>query len=478
VNRLPIRVRLTLAFALAVVVVLAGACGVVFVQLRSDTDDAITGALETRLSAALSLLDRGSSLDVSDAGLLGERDESFAQLLRPDGGVTFAIGGVSAPALRGADLRRASHGPVLLQRRLPGFDDTARVLARPVRGRDGTLVVAVGESLVDRNEALRALVRSFVVAGSLAVVLASLIGYGLATVGLRPVETMRRRASEISLSGEPERLPLGPAHDEIRRLGETLNAMLDRLRKSFERERRFVADASHELRSPIAVIKTELEGALRAGGIVGDQREALVAAVEECDRLASLAEDLLVLARAADGRLPIRPEPLRVRPLLESARHRFGDRAAEHSRTIRIEAPDDLVVIADELRLRQALGNLVDNAVRHGRGDIALIATAAATGVQIDVSDRGPGFEPELAERAFERFTRAGASRSGDGAGLGLAIVRAIAEGHGGGAMIVDDPPGATVRLVLPSIVPADGADGDLGAAQRVETASSQVHLI
>jgi two-component system, OmpR family, sensor kinase len=478
VSRLPIRLRLTLAFALAVVVVLAGACAFVYVHMRSDTDDAISGALETRLQAALSLLERGDSVGTADSGLLGEHDESLAQLLRPDGRMVVALGAVHVPALTGDDLRRATRGRVLVERRLPGFDDSARVLARPVPGRRGRLVVAVGESLTDRNEALRALVRSFAVAGSLGVLLASLIGYGLATVGLRPVESMRRRAAEISLTGEEERLPLSPAHDEVRRLGETLNAMLDRLRRSFERERRFVADASHELRSPIAVIKTELEGALRTGRLGPDERLAVVAAVEECDRLAQLAEDLLVLARAADGRLPVRPEPLRVRTLLDSARDRFGDRAAEHGRTIRIDAPNDLGVVGDPLRLRQALGNLVDNAMRHGAGDIALSARATPGGVEIDVRDHGPGFAGDVADRAFERFTRAGSSRSGDGAGLGLAIVQAIAQAHGGRAGIVDDPPGTVVRRVLPELAPPDSAPAAAEPADAIEDAPSQAPLI
>ena len=475
-NRLPIRIRLTLAFALAVVVVLASACGFVFVQMRSDMNDSIDGALQTRMTAAISLLDRGAALGVSDAGLLGERDESLAQLLRPDGRMVFALGAVHVAALSGADLRRAARGPIVVERRLPGFDDTARIFAQPAPGRDGRLVVAVGEALTDRNEALSALVRAFVVAGSIAVVLASLVGYALATVGLRPVETMRRRAAAISLSGEPERLPLGPARDEIRRLGETLNEMLDRLRRSFERERRFVADASHELRSPIAVIKTELEGVLRRGGLGGEQREALVAAVEECDRLAALAEDLLVLARSADGRLPMRPEPLPVAGLLVGARHRFVDRAAERGRAIHVEAPGDLVVMADELRIRQALANLVDNAIRHGDGDIDLRARAAPDGVEIDVTDQGDGFGPDLAARAFERFTRASESRSGDGAGLGLAIVLAIAAGHGGGAAIVEGPRGTTVRLTLPAGPPEHAAA--LAAADANTAARSQVPLI
>jgi two-component system, OmpR family, sensor kinase len=452
VSRLPIRVRLTAAFALATVLVLAAACLFVFLHLRSDLDEAITGGLQTRLNATARLAERQGTIGPSDSGVLTEVDESFAQLLSDDGRVLAAIGAVGTPPLAGDKLRQATRGEVLYERDLPGFDDSARVLARPVRarGRPGTTVAAVGQSLEDRNEALAALVRSFAIAGPLAVVLASLIGYALATAGLRPIEAMRRRASDISLRGEQERLPLPAAHDEIRRLGETLNAMLDRLRRSFERERRFVADASHELRTPVAVIKTELEGALRSGDFGPGVRDALVAAAEECDRLAQLAEDLLVLARASDGRLPTRAEPLRARPLLEGTRERFADRAAQHDREIHVDAPDDLSLVADPLRLRQALGNLLDNALRHGGGEITLAGRRVDGGVEVAVRDHGPGFARGLADRAFERFTRGDESRASDGAGLGLAIVRAIAEAHGGSAAIADAADETSVRIWLP----------------------------
>ena len=323
------------------------------------------------------------------------------------------------------------------------------MLARPVAGASPGAVLVVGQSLDDRAETLSALVASFAVGGPAAVILASVVGYLLAAASLRPVEAMRRRAREVSLSRDGELLPVPPARDEVRRLGETLNEMLDRLRRSFERERRFVADASHELRTPVAVLKTELEGALRRGGHEPEVREALVAAVEECDHLAQLADDLLVVARGAEGQLPLRAERLRARLVLEGIRRRFADRAEGRGRQIGVDAPDDLVLHADRDRVRQALGNLVDNALRHGDGDVVLTARAADGAVAIDVADHGPGFGDEIAARAFERFTRGDRARTRGGTGLGMAIVLAVAEAHGGSAELVPGP-GGRVRIRLP----------------------------
>jgi len=232
--------------------------------------------------------------------------------------------------------------------------------------------------------------------------------------------------------------------------GTTLNEMLDRLRGSYDRERRFVADASHELRTPVAVIKAELEGALRRAPADPDLRESLRAAVDECDRLAQLAEDLLVLARSGDGALAVRPAPLDPAELLEHVRTRFSARAAEHGRALRVDAEPGLILDADELRLSQALGNLVDNALRHGAGAITLSARRAGEEVELAVADEGAGPAPEVRPRAFERFARGDEARTRGGAGLGLAIVRAIAEAHGGAAELGD---GARVVLRLPSQV-------------------------
>jgi signal transduction histidine kinase len=418
-SRVPIRVRLTLAFAAAMALVLAAAALFVYAWVRADLDEAVDDALEASAAAVA----RAGAAAVPP----GDAEDGFARIVARDGRVLEASGGAQGPV-----------EPVSGERPVPGIDGTARVLVRPAgAAADDDALVVVGQSLEDRDEVLSGLVAAFAIGGPLAVVLASLLGYVLAGTALRPVEAMRRRAA----AGD-ERLPLPAAHDEIRRLGETLNDLLARLRRSVERERRFVADASHELRTPLAVLKTELEAALRGP----EPREGISAAIEECDRLSQLAEDLLILARTAEGELPVRLETLEARPLLEGVRDRFADRAARAGREILVEG-GDMTVRADPLRLRQALGNLVDNALRHGGGEVVLRAVPDDGGVALEVCDGGDGFAPDLADRAFERFARGDRARTRGGSGLGLAIVRAIAEAHGGRATLE----GATVRVWVPS---------------------------
>jgi two-component system OmpR family sensor kinase len=428
-SRLPIRARLTVAFAAAMALVLAVAGLFVYLWVRADLDESVDDALAARAAAV--------ARSGAAAGLAGDDEDGFALVMVGD---------------RVVDSAGGARGPVAAvggERVVPGIDGTARVLVRrdeavaggPAATRDdagdGGAVIVVGQSLEDRDEVLSGLVAAFALGGPVAVLLASLLGYVLAGSAMRPVEAMRRRAA----AGD-ERLPLPAAQDEIHRLGETLNALLARLRGSLERERRFVADASHELRTPLAVLKTELEAALRAP----DPDEAISAAIEEVDRLAQLAEDLLVIARSAEGELPVRREEVAARPLLEGVRDRFAERAARAGRSIEI-ADGDVTLTADPLRLRQALGNLVDNALRHGEGAVVLRAQADDGGVSLEVSDGGAGFAPDIAERAFERFARGDRARTRGGTGLGLAIVRAIAEAHGGRATL----DGATVRVWVPS---------------------------
>ena len=424
-------------------VMLASAALFVSLRLRADLDDRIDASMRARV-AALVLTPSEPTLA---AVTLEDPEETFVQLLSPSGSVLDSVGTLQGSALRPHEARRAGSEPVTLERFLPGVDGLVRVHARVSRGKS---IVVVGQSLVDRDDALDNVASSFAIGGAIATLLASLIGYLVATVGFAPVEAMRRHAQEVSFMASDEGLPLPAAHDEIRRLGETLNEMLTRLRAAYEREGRFVADASHELRTPIAIIKTELEGALQVAGSPTAVHASLVAAVEECDRLAQLADDLLVIARAADGQLRISPERAELSELLCAVRERFADRARRRHRMIRVEGQPGLAIHADPVRLRQALANLVENALRHGEGEIVLSARGLPRGVEISVSDQGPGFAPGLAAHAFERFARGDRARTSEGVGLGLAIVQAIVQAHGGIVVILQLPP-TTLRIWLPN---------------------------
>jgi two-component system OmpR family sensor kinase len=220
--------------------------------------------------------------------------------------------------------------------------------------------------------------------------------------------------------------------------------MLDRLELALERERAFVADAGPERRTPLSLLRTELELALRREQKPEELREAVRRSSQEADRLSQLAEDLLVIARSEGDRLPLRVEDLDVRELFASVLSRVEWRTEETAKIVRADPAPDLRISGDALRLEQALGNLVDNALRYGGDEIQLHVSRRDGETQLHVSDNGSGFPDGFLERAFERFSRADAARARGGAGLGLAIVRTIAEAHGGSAHAVNTTPAGT----------------------------------
>lgn len=449
-NRLPLRFRVTLVFAGVMAVVLAGVGLFLYVRLGAELDHTIEQSLRSRAGDVTALVEQADAgLAESGRSPLTEQGENLAQILDPQGRVVDSTPALRGrPLLSGGALERALRGTSLVT--TSEGEDAARLLATPVSAQGRRLVVIVGTPLEDRDDAVRNLGGLLLVGGPVALLLAALAGYGALTAALRPVESMRRRAAAIRDAAPGQRLPVPPADDEIGRLGQTLNAMLARLEDAFARERTFVSDASHELRTPLAILKAELELALRGGRSVEDLEAALRSAAEETDRLVQLAEDLLVIARSDQGRLPIRTGEVHIARLLGTVRERFARRAGDGHAEVRIDA-GDTVVQADPLRLEQAVGNLLDNALRHGGRRIDLSARADGDTVGIHVRDDGPGFPPAFIETAFQRFTRADAARGRGGAGLGLAIVDAIARAHGGGVEARNLPEGgAEVWITLP----------------------------
>lgn len=446
-SRLPIRVRLTLAFTVAMALVLAATSVGLYLRLGSTLDEAIDDALEVRAAELAALAERGELRATGEAD-----DEQFVQLLDGRGTVL-----VSTPSLRSEPLLHAGELPGAGSQRpferdsVPGIEGRARALAVSVGGTGERRVLVVGASLEDRDEALAGLLGELALVEPVALLLAALLAYVLATAALRPVEAMRAEAAVISAAEPGRRLSLPPAADEVSRLGETLNAMLGRLETALERERSFVAEASHELRTPLALLETELELALGRPRTAAELEAVVRSAASETDRLVRLAEDLLVLARVDGGALPLLRTEVSVPDLFATVARRFRARAEATGRAVELDAPAGLVVSGDAIRLEQALGNLVENAFRHGGGAVRLAARSRPGGVELHVEDEGSGFPPDFLPRAFERFDRAEASRSGPGAGLGLPIAEVIAHAHGGVAAAANRPGGgADVWLTIP----------------------------
>jgi heavy metal sensor kinase len=446
VSRLPIRTRLTLVFTVAMAVVLAAMGISVYTLVARDLSAALDRELRSRAQDLSALVERDGSLEQTGSPFI-EHGEAFAELLARDGRVLDATPTIGAfRLLDDAELERAAAGPSFVNREsVPGLDEPARMLAVPVdRG-----VLVVGATRENRAETLESLRDAFVIGGTLALLLSALGGYLLAGAALRPIETMRRRAAEISTSSLHERLPVAPTNDEVARLGETLNAMLGRLEDGLERERRFVSDASHELRTPLTMLRTELELALRGARTPGELEQSIRSAAEETNRLSRIADDLLLLARAEQGKLPLRAEPTDLVDVLETVRTRFGARAELEGRPLSVDVDDSPVAQVDRLRLEQALGNLVDNALRHGEGAITITAAADDSTAEMHVLDEGAGFPDGFGDRAFEPFSRA--APSGDGSGLGLAIVATIVHAHHGQVAAATRPDGgADVSITLP----------------------------
>lgn len=441
-----LRTRVTLVSAALMAVVLAATGVFVYLRVQTELGRTVDETLRSRADAGLVVVEETGSLPPD------QPDDAFAQLIGADGSAVESSSSIAgATVLVPGDLR----SPTFSEREaltIEGEIVPARILAVPVP--EGVLVV--GASLDDQRTTLGRLAAALAIGGPAALILAVGVTWLLVGWTLRPVESMRAEAAAISAGDPGRRLPVPGTGDELARLAETLNAMLGRLEEAIERERRFVDDASHELRTPLSNLKAELDLALRRSRTSDELELALRSASEEADRLARLADDLLVLARSDRGRLPIRREPVDVAEMVGGTVDSFAARASERGVGIDIRVSAELRADLDELRMRQALGNLLDNGLRYvpPGGRVSVAAERDDGFLRLEVRDDGPGFPAEFLPVAFEAFARPDASRSrpGGGTGLGLAIVAAVAQAHGGTAEAANLPDGgAVVVLSIPT---------------------------
>jgi len=462
-----IRFRLAAVFAIASALLLALG-GWLFVSVLSTSlMNSIDSQLTVQASHGSSYVGSTTTIPSTNPGT--NAPEYTVQVIDGANRVRGSSGEAGTrPILPPADLNQARTHELLVSQKRDGEDQ--RVLAQPLRGRSGWIVVA-GVSLESFDTTITRVTTELAVGCTLFVLVAALGAYALARSALGPVERLRREVAGLSERAVPNAVGVPKTHDEIAALATTMNELLMRLRSSLERERSLVADASHELRTPFAVLRGELELAQRPGRTRDELLSAVGVAAEEAARLNRIADDLLLLSRGDQGQLPIHPEVTNVYQLLAGIAHHAEGRLGRLRVSCRVDAPPDLSATLDPDRIRQAIDNLLDNAIRFSPAgsEVDLVARARGADLELAVDDHGPGFPAEFLPHAFERFRRPDSSRSRDegGAGLGLAIVKAIATAHGGTAIAINPSEGgASVRLVLPNSV----AVGDFGRQANAGT--------
>lgn len=322
------------------------------------------------------------------------------------------------------------------------------------RGRDYFIAVACDAEPVVNS--LRALAITLVIALPCMLVLAVAGGYFLSGRALSPIGAMAAKAHQITAERLHERLPVDNPDDEFGRLAVAFNNTLSRLQDSFDRLRRFTADASHELRTPLTALRSVGEVGLRSDADLAYCRNVIGSMLEEADRLTLLVDSLLTLTRAESGRGCLKTEPLDIPSLVNEVVERLNVLAEEKEQTLTVEARQPVTLEADRITLRQALINILDNAIKYtaNKGHIRIVIKTTVDGqAVVEITDDGPGIAPEHQQKLFDRFYRIEKGRSSGqgGAGLGLAIARRAVEINGGRIELESEQgKGSTFRIILP----------------------------
>lgn len=466
-SRIPIRWRLTLWYVALLALALAIFSGGFYLGLRYLLYDAIDTTLRsqaTLVHSAVTLEDGVPRLAVGQV-LDPENDEQFVRLYDATGRML-----VDSTAFQDDDrppnpagVAAALTGHVDL-RWVADDDDHLRILSQPLR-REGTIlgVVEVGMES-DAVETLGFALRMIAIAAPLVLLFAAGGGAWLARRALAPIDRITRTAAGIGERDLTRRITLDLPDDEVGRLARTFNAMLDRIEDAFTRQRRFTADAAHELRTPLALIQSQLELALAQPRDPDGDAATLEALAADVARLSRLSGALLALARSDARGLHLVPEEVDLAGLLDLVAEQYAPQAEQAGVRLALDTqPTPLV--ADQDLLLQVLVNLLDNAQRHAPpgSTITLGCRADAAWATFWVADEGAGIPPEHLPRVFERFYRADPSRADGGIGLGLSICKAIVEAHGGTIALSSSPgSGTTATVRLPrSPAPGEGQAGD-----------------
>jgi heavy metal sensor kinase len=477
--RVPIRLRMT-AWHVAVLALVVAALGAFLVlrlhsNLLAVTDDRLRAAVD---QIALGYHKEGApeARDVSSTVLSGRA--SASQVLDSSGRVvsSYGVHAAASPMIEAADIRRALSGVRVYRTNELGRPSRPyRVVARETTrgGRRDVVVAADSTGAIDSS--VRQVRTLLLIGWPVAILITAASAWWLATRALRPISRMTEEADGIAVDRLSDRLPVPATGDEVARLAETLNRMLGRVESGVEEQHRLVADASHELRSPLAAIRAEIEVSLRGDDLNQAARGVLLSTLEEVERLSASVDGLLVLASADRGALELDLRCVDLATIAGEAVERL--RALASAREIEIKlALDAAPAQGDPDWLDQAAGNLIDNAIKFSPPGRSVVVTTEADGREgrLRVIDEGPGIPPAERERVFDRFYRRDQARGRGtgGTGIGLSIVREIALAHGGRVWAEEGAGGGSVfTLAIPAEELGASPSGDeagVPAAGRV----------
>jgi two-component system OmpR family sensor kinase len=436
VSRLPLRVRLVAGFSATMLLVLLAAGGFVYWRVQFALDRQVNTDLSEAATRLSPLVAAGGTLRTTASA--ADRNETYQILDRQGQVLSSSPTAGSQPLLNAADAQHALTVPVHrdIGALLPINNHPLRAYAVPLPNTGGAaavLVVAVRRD--HRDEALLELLAQLGVAGLAALILTSSVGYLLARSALQPVERYRAQAARIINGDTGVRLDVpNTRHDEVTRLGRTLNTMLDALDAALERERDFVQDASHELRTPVTLLKTRVQLALRRPRSVTEHEAILREVQTDLDRLNRLAEQLLRKADPPTGADPETSDLTQIAARAVERRNQLLPKpdSTPSGHTFLLDATGPVTAALGPVEITQLLDNLLDNAVLHGQPPVHVAVTQSAGWAILRVQDAGPGMEPQLLATATHRFTRAPESRARPGFGLGLSLVTALITAAGG----------------------------------------------
>lgn len=460
---LPIKWRLTVWYGGVLSLILIIFASGIFIYFKNSLQDSIDAKIRSIGEVLSSSMTEAHGASVFGnferylENVLGRKPKGkFIQIMDTSGRIGAKMSDIEGEALPTSfnALERAMRGEIVyetIERTKPRL----RMVTIPIMdNKKVTSVVQVGTSLEDFDETIRKLLLIMIISIPTSIIVTIVVGYFMAKKALRPVDQIRRAAVKISSSNLDEKIDIRGRRDELGRLAETFNAMIGRLKDAFQRINQFSIDVSHELKTPLTILKGETEVALRKEREKDDYQKLLLSNLEEIDRMSCIIDDLLLLSKADTKEIKLNIEEVALRDLIMDVCMNMKVVADKKSVELQMSELEDVRLKGDELKLRRMLLNIVENGIKysHVGGKVSVSSYVNDGYAWIDVKDDGIGISEEDIKYVFDRFYRADRSRKREsGSGLGLSISRWIAGAHKGSIEVKSQPAqGSVFTIKLP----------------------------